>query len=193
MRKPVSRPAVAAEKFHRLAVRYCRLVDSHRTRPIRSLLLALQRLIPDLYACGLRLPMSTAGQEPEPRRMTHEEWWRLFRSLGSRLGHRDHYREVFDAYDRKDREVLTGSLADDLADIHRDLTNGLRSWRSGDRRRAVWEWRFGVDYHWGEHATSAMRALYWLRQNHDFGPPGPMPGATRAIRPKRSRGRRISA
>jgi hypothetical protein len=30
----------------------------------------------------------------------------------------------------------------------------------------IWEWEFGFETHWGEHATNAIRALYWLLYNH---------------------------
>jgi uncharacterized protein DUF5063 len=172
-----SRTSRAADEFHRLAQRYCRLVTDHRAIPPKRLLANLHQLIPALYASGLRLPTSTTAGDGKHRKLTHREWFQLFRGLRARLGNRDSYREVFDGYDRKDRDVVRGSLADDLADIFRDLSNGLQCWRAGDRKNAIREWRFGVDYHWGEHATSAMRALYWLRHDYEFNQPGAMPNS----------------
>jgi hypothetical protein len=59
-----------------------------------------------------------------------------------------------------------GFLADDLGDIYRDVTTGLRAFQAGHILQARWEWGFHFQHHWGEHATSAIRALHsWLEAN----------------------------
>ena len=50
---------------------------------------------------------------------------------------------------------MAGSLADDAADIYRDLPSGLND-------NAVGEWRFGFDNNWGKHAAEALYALHSL-------------------------------
>lgn len=58
-------------------------------------------------------------------------------------------------------EVSLGSLADDLADIWRDLRAGLDALEGGSQWQDVaWEWRFGLQTHWGRHAVEALRALH---------------------------------
>jgi hypothetical protein len=40
---------------------------------------------------------------------------------------------------------------------------GLRAWDSGDDKylpAIVFDWKTPLDYHWGVHAVSAMRALH---------------------------------
>jgi hypothetical protein len=62
--------------------------------------------------------------------------------------------------DQADEAVML-PLADDLADIHRDLTHGLRALADGAAHEdVVWEWRFGFYSHWGRHATEALRVLH---------------------------------
>jgi hypothetical protein len=59
-----------------------------------------------------------------------------------------------------------GDLADDLADIYRDIKPGLRAWdteEEGYLDEVVFDWKlphFGS--HWGIHAVGAMRALHPL-------------------------------
>lgn len=87
------------------------------------------------------------------------------RTLTISFGAEDHYREVFNGYE--DDDPVIGSLIDDLQDIDHDLACGLAIARGGtnkDLGDAAWEWRMGFFSHWGEHATSALRALYWLMQ-----------------------------
>ena len=176
IRQPNAKPNPSdVERFRRLAVDYCRLVDGHRRVPIRGFLRTIHQLLPALYAAGLRLPESTPGPDANYAEVTQKEQQPLFRSLRTRLGNRDHYSEVFDSYDWKDRDPVVGSLVDDLSDMYHDLVAGLRCWKAGDRENAVWLWRFGAESHWGEHATSAMRAMHWLRREYAFGQPGAMP------------------
>ena len=65
-------------------------------------------------------------------------------------------------------DAIVGSLADDLADTYFDLKEGLALQEAGETEpsRVIWEWRFSFDIHWGEHALSALRSLYFrFREN----------------------------
>ncbi len=64
-------------------------------------------------------------------------------------------------------EPVVGNLADDLSDIFNDVDRGLLAFEAGRREEAVWEWGFYLAHHWGDHATSAIRALHcWLAREH---------------------------
>jgi len=173
--------------FRMQARAFCNLIAGHEHIPLRHFLHSAHQSLPALYALGLQLPGICPEHEASYTRVSVEEWRRLFRSLSTRLGDRVHYSGVFDAYDRRDGQALIGNLADDLADVHADLENGLRCWRAGDHENAVWEWHFMLECHWGEHATDAIRALYWLRRDVQYGPvpclTSASSGRTRASRP----------
>ena len=63
-------------------------------------------------------------------------------------------------------ESTLGDMADDIADIHRDLAPGVDLYRSGHRTEAEWVWCHSFRIHWGSHAASALRALHeWLRDH----------------------------
>ena len=63
-------------------------------------------------------------------------------------------------------DPVVGDLSDDLSDIFRDVTCGLRAFDKGDLDNAMWEWQFGLAHHWGAHATAAIRVLHmWLQTN----------------------------
>jgi hypothetical protein len=82
------------------------------------------------------------------------------------LGSQDGYWAYFDPSEPPDSDEnpVFGSLADDLADIYRDIKPGLRAWDSDNDsylETIVFEWKtpnFGS--HWGVHAVSVMRALH---------------------------------
>jgi Domain of unknown function (DUF5063) len=122
-----------------------------------------------------------AGEDPmpssDPDHGEHEEWSQLYASLGALIGERNYYREIFDPFEPLTETEVTGALADDFADIYRDVRAGLRKWQRGESGEALWEWRFNLESHWGEHLTGALRALYVLSSTYNLGWPGLQPGA----------------
>lgn len=73
------------------------------------------------------------------------------------------YGEVFDPHVMPPEEAVVCDLADDIADIHRDLTKGLSLYERGHAVEAEWEFAFQFRIHWGRHATDAIRALHnWM-------------------------------
>ena len=124
---------------------------------------ALIRLA-QLFAAGQQLAALKPGStecEAEMR-VTVEEWGRIFNNaLQLPL---DQYGEVFNPLNVPPDSSLIASLADDIADIYRDVVTGLRYFQAGHREEAAWQWAFLLHVHWGEHVTGAMRALEgWLR------------------------------
>jgi hypothetical protein len=114
--------------------------------------------------------------------MTSVQGRSLRGSIRTKLGRYDLYAEVFDPYNRSDQSAVIASLSDDLADIYRELVAGLQCYKMRRFPEAAWEWRFGLDHHWGWHATGAIRALYWL---HHSG--WAKPGRLQLTTPKRAR------
>jgi hypothetical protein len=56
-----------------------------------------------------------------------------------------------------------GDIADDLADIWRDLKPGLELYDGNQQGAAAAEWQFAFEAHWGRHATAALYSLHcWL-------------------------------
>lgn len=183
-------PALAS--FALLAVRFCSLVEDRESHSAESFLSGIHPLLAQLYAAGLGLPstdvqfgeelydagneVSDFPPEPDPDGMPHEEWHPLFDALTAKLGERCFYREVHDPYDPPEQSEVTGSLADDLVDIYRDLRTGLRKWQRGESGDALWEWRFNFEAHWGQHVVDALRAIHSLAAWHDLAWP-PVPAA----------------
>jgi hypothetical protein len=121
--------------------------------------------VTQLYLAGLALPLPWSdGLQPEVGTLVHEdEWNTVLRAAGCLP--LDHYGEVFDPLIVPPEEPVIGSIADDIADIYRDVVTGLRLDQSGQRPEAIWQWSFNLRHHWGEHATGAIRALHcWLAQ-----------------------------
>ncbi len=83
------------------------------------------------------------------------------------MGDHRNYREVFDPWALDDDLATTGDLAHDLWDTYMGLRTGLDQWNRGQRERALWQWRFGFEAHWGQHVTGALRALSMLARRYE--------------------------
>jgi hypothetical protein len=77
------------------------------------------------------------------------------------------YRVVFDPHDMESPdEPVTGMLADDLADIYRDLAEGLDNYRKGHVAEACFDWSQSYRSHWARHAVSALSAIEIYRTDN---------------------------
>lgn len=163
--------------FARVAEEFCHLVEERDRGSRREFIHALHRVLPELYGSGLRLPSTRILWDEGPDSDDNDcdsalptggaadvegaDWAQLERSLAEIFGERNLYREISDPFISADEEAeVLGSLSDDIADVYRDLKLGLVAWHRGETGAALWEWRFGLESHWGDHVTGAIRALH---------------------------------
>ena len=151
----------ARRRYHRFEIRaieFCRLIETREPIDLRLLRQSLTRL----YLGALLLPAVVAHGLDLPDRVSHADWQQIETLISGRLA-TDLYWIVFQPITDHPNEPVAASLADDLADIWRDLVRGLRALNQ-DRPKyegAVWwEWRFGFETHWGVHAVDALYALH---------------------------------
>jgi hypothetical protein len=158
----------AAQAFRGLAERYCDLIDRAADLDVEVLVRQVHDLLARLYASATALTEDAAGDvEWDHAEHVYDEWKARYELLGAKFGERNHYSEVFDPYAEDDGPV-TGSLADDLADIYDDLRNGLALAETDGIDVAEECWTIHFEINWGEHALSAMRALYFWMRNLDI-------------------------
>jgi hypothetical protein len=150
--------------FIEVARGYCALVEVGGSG--NSWLFARECLasVLDLYRAALVLPET----EPDGLKLTapigHELWEATRRRLQEKLS-RDTYWEIFEPMQLEQPEPLCGSLSDDLADIWRDVKEGLLISSNEDASstdEAVWRWRFSLESHWAHDASGAIYALHAL-------------------------------
>ncbi len=120
--------------------------------------------VAEVLAAGWRLPEVEPGpDEFEVPEISHEEWHRVFAGVQEWIGEFEYYSTNQVLRGRGTRKVTTGSVADDLADIWRDLRSSLEAERQGmSWRDAAWQARLDLDTHWGTHAVEVLRALHRL-------------------------------
>lgn len=115
-------------RFREVAGQFRAVVDAARSVERDDLVLKIYRLLPLLIGEAIGLAVvepSEYGNQKERRnaRMSEQQWGELYSLLQEKLGDWNLYSQVFDP--TKDREAIDRSLADDSADIYRDLKEGL--------------------------------------------------------------------
>jgi hypothetical protein len=146
-----SHPDVTA--FVAAARAYCTYVETGAALSLTERLAQAREHLLVLYRAGTRLPEVEPpdGDDPEPSAPPPTSW--------PGLDEHDLYWEVFDPY--QEENLVCTTLSDDILDVYRDVGDGLRLWDSDrPREAAIWEWRFHFEWHWGDHAIDALRALH---------------------------------
>jgi hypothetical protein len=111
-----------------------------------------------LYVAALAL--RSIGGAPDPDGPKDSEWDLMFRRFGALPFN---YYSTVDPHVVPGEQFFVGDLADDLADMWRDLKRGLVPYRAGDLAGAESTWRLHFDIHWGRHAAEALWALQcWI-------------------------------
>jgi hypothetical protein len=146
------------EDFGQAAARFCAVIERAGTITLRRWLIDLERTLAAVYASAAGLPDVGPATDRGVQRMSHEEWASLFERLRGYLGDADLYWMVFDV--RNQESLVSASLADDLADIYRELRSGLEASRSGASPDDVlFDWRTSFETHWAMHARGALGAI----------------------------------
>jgi hypothetical protein len=141
--------------------RFMDVVSAVEQLPTFLFLRRVGQAIADLYSGALDLP----DIEPETDTDVAESGGAtsIYASVRDKLGSLDDYWKVYDSSEKEDPSH--GSLADDISDIHLDLTKGLRlAEHNASPSEVIWLWRDLFQFHWGDHAVGAIYAIYWRLQ-----------------------------
>ncbi|WP_169740685.1 DUF5063 domain-containing protein [Nevskia soli] len=151
----------ATEKFAVLARSYCSWAEGTPESPKQEAIRALS-LLTELYGCALTLP--EVFEDGEVETISHEDYALVLKRFGALPF--NFYANCFDPLAVPVEQPVVADLADDLADIWRDLKKGLSLFDAGHHVAAAWDWRFAFHTHWGRHAAAALHPLHcWLAQN----------------------------
>ena len=151
----------AVDDFRQLAAAYCELIEGVEGHEADEVTRRLATLLPGLMGAAERLPRLEPVGEVDAPEISHKNWSARYASINALLGSRGEYWTTMDVQAAEEPEVVNLPIADDLADIWRDLRGGLDLEAiGGDIADVVWEWRFNYETHWGSHAVEALRAVH---------------------------------
>ena len=141
------------KEFYEQADEYCRFISENvitaDTVPY------VMELLMQLYISAMNLPET----EPETTAPLSD----ISEAVAIRFSDQipTTYWEIFDPH--ADKDTVCGDLIDDLSDIAADLKVGMKEYEAGRFGNAVFEWKFGLNNHWGQHIVDALRALHAAR------------------------------
>jgi hypothetical protein len=145
----------AVNDFAEVARRYCAWAEGALTGSDEEMRQA-RILLAELHLAAVRLPDLGIGKDLDATQISQDEWSRVFERFDKLPV--TTYTDVFNPL--KEKEPVTSSLSDDLADIYRDVKGGLDLFDSKHPIDAAWEWRFNFQIHWGQHLVGAQRAIH---------------------------------
>jgi hypothetical protein len=158
--------------FIEVATQYCEIIEGRESRTKIKLLKEAFILFPQLCLYGMKLPEIERFNYYDYSELTEisdKMWSEVYTSLKHKLKRWDYYKEMSDPYNKKVKISMYGILSCDLSEIYEDIKLGLMAWENATPARKlsiIWNWKFGFEHHWGDHATSAFRALYSLLYEH---------------------------
>lgn len=155
----------ATARFATVAREYCIWAEGEPGAGATEMLIA-RRHLACLIPFALDLP-DTACDVIDPVKISPAAWRFIFKRFGELPV--NYYSNCIDPLHASADEASLGDLADDLADIWRDLKGGLDLLDAGNVKAASCVWREGFKRHWGRHATSALYILQCWVQAHEAG------------------------
>ena len=155
------------ESFVNTAIKYCEFIEKHNELNRENFLVEVNKILPLMYQQAISLPsgdIENINEDEEEKVVSSDEWNHLFLSLRNKLEDWVYYYDVFNPNNLEETEPVCSDLADDLADIYRDIKPGLHYWLKStpdNQILAVWHWRFSFWSHTGQHITGAIRSIFW--------------------------------
>ncbi|MCK5940723.1 MAG: DUF5063 domain-containing protein [Planctomycetes bacterium] len=151
------------EEFAGAAARYCAWCEAAPRSAEEDRREAVRQLV-ELYRLGAALPLDDDAPDIDGDETSYEQWQAVYRRFANLpFGY---YHVALAPFELgSDAECGLGDVADDLADIYRDVRDGLSLWRAGHRESAQWAWAETFRIHWSQHAVDALRVLHaWARE-----------------------------
>lgn len=145
-----------AEAIAEVARQFCSWAEAEPDTPECDAKTALKYLA-RLTAALLESADPGFDEGPDPESISDDQWKTVYSRFSSLPF--NSYSTIWNPADVAEEEPVIAELADDLADIYRDLKSGLWLYDRGYVKVALWDWRQSFQSHWGRHATGALYAL----------------------------------
>lgn len=155
------------QKFIIVVREYINLIDTIENYTLYNFLSRCVVLLPQVYYLGLLLPDVELDGEIDNDETPIVDYKNNKSKTMSRIsrlfGEYNLYSEVFDPI--SDTKAIQTTIGDDLSDIYWDLKCPFADYNNKQRLKtnsAIWEWKFNIRYHCGDHIVSVLRPLHQL-------------------------------
>lgn len=145
------------ERFYNTSKQFNNFLISHTIN--KTNIGELMDLLISLYSIGLQLPFvepDTIERGYSEQSDAHVDDLQDFK-----IDFPSTYALVYEPYG--DNKTVVGDLHDDFLDIVQGLSAGIKEYENGCINNAIFDWKLGLDTHWGKHLVDALVALHYLR------------------------------
>ena len=141
--------------FYETALNYCNFIS--KTDICSNTAKEYMEILMRLYIAALNLP----EVEPDTVDSINTNYCRDNVKVKDSI----YYWEVFDPFECNAPVGCT--VYEDIISIAEDIQIGIREYEAGRINNAAYEWRFGLDAHYGRHLVDCLRALHFLRTKEE--------------------------
>lgn len=156
-----------SEQFVASVRAYIALIESLPQTNIRDFLAQCAELLPQIYSLGQSLSEVDISDDVLEDEAFADEVESPIKLIGGLVGKYNFYTEVFDPV--YDKDTVMGSISDDLANIYLDLKRPMLKYEMNENSYqtiAIWEWKFNIEGHCGNHIVNVLRPIHWLVFSH---------------------------
>ncbi len=165
----ITRAAAMSQKiiaFREDAVAYCEFIDSLKNGKPEHFYERLITCLSRLAKSADELPTEYYSRDVENdgHEMTCEEWDEIAHLI-SDVVNPEIYRLAEANKDDSETISRVCMFWDYLADIYRDLRNGIRLYNLGEDgiKAAIWQWKEDYNIHWGLHLFDALHTAHRIK------------------------------
>ncbi len=145
-----------------VAHEFCLFIEENGRYESIQILAYLERVVPLLYLKGSLLPdVEVSDESANERFVTEEQWEVFFQQLKVKFGRIDTF---YSNETAGEKDILTCSLADQVADMYQDLKDFLLLYERNTmaaRENAVQSCKNLFESRWGYRAIRVMQAIHF--------------------------------
>lgn len=159
-------------EFITISAEFCLFIEKTITFSTFDFLDKSRKILSLLYLKGSLLPKTEYElNEDIETFVTEEDWYYVHDSIQKKLGTYDEYKDIQISETTNKQEVVSLSIAEDIADVYQDIKNFISLVNMGTEdtmQDALVECHTNFDEFWGQKTVNALKAIHTLLLNSDI-------------------------
>jgi len=159
-------------EFITISAEFCLFIEKTITFSTFDFLDKSRKILSLLYLKGSLLPKTEYElNEDIETFVTEEDWYYVHDSVQIKLGSYDEYKDIQISEVTGNLEIVSLSIAEDIADVYQDIKNFISLVNMGTddtMQDALGECHTNFDEYWGQKSVNALKAIHALLLNPDI-------------------------
>jgi hypothetical protein len=159
-------------EFVTISAEFCLFVEKALAVSTWDFLDKSRKILSLLYLKGSLLPKPEYElNEDIETFVTEEDWYFVHDSIQKKLGKNDEYSDVIKSEETGELEIVSMSIAENIADVYQDIKNFVSLMNMGTEeimKDALAECQINFDEYWGQKSVFALKAIHNLLLESDI-------------------------